>query len=185
MKKNDFKELAGLFSKIESQDKAGKRLSLDNAIEGAIKLIILRSKKGNKVFCIGNGGSASIASHISIDLLKNAGIRSLTFNDTSLLTCLSNDLGYEYVFEKPIALWAEKGDMLFSISSSGKSKNILNATCRAKQKGCLIITLSGFNHDNPLRKMGDINFYVPSHSYGLVEISHLALSHFIVDGLKK
>jgi D-sedoheptulose 7-phosphate isomerase len=183
MKKNYFKELKSVFSRIECRNKTGKGLVFDKAIDEVIKLIILRNKKGNKVFLIGNGGSASIASHVSIDLLKNAGIRALTFNDASLLTCISNDLGYEHVFEKPLEILARKGDVLLALSSSGKSKNILNAAAKAKQKGSCIITFSGFSPKNPLRKMGKINFYVPSHSYGLVEIGHLVICHSIVDGL--
>jgi D-sedoheptulose 7-phosphate isomerase len=180
-----FNELINIFLKIETKNKTGKIISFDKSIKEIVNLIISRNKKGNKVVLIGNGGSASIASHVSIDILKNAKIRSLTFNDASLLTCISNDLSYEYVFEKPIELLAEKGDILFSISSSGKSKNILNATLKAKQKGCSIITFSGFSAANPLRSMGDINFYVPSNSYGYIEITHLAICHSIVDNLIK
>ena len=78
---------------------------------------------------------------------------------------------------------AQRGDILFSISSSGKSKNILNATREARKKKCFLITLSGFKKENLLRKMGDINFYLPSDSYGYVEIGHLAICHCIVDKL--
>ena len=80
---------------------------------------------------------------------------------------------------------AQKGDILFAISSSGESKNILNGALKARQKGCHIITLSGFARENPLQKMGDVNFYVPSHSYGYVEIAHLTICHCIVDELCK
>ena len=179
-----FKELGRLFLKIEARDRRGRVLSLDKAVCAVVSLIMKCRKKGNKVIFIGNGGSASIASHISTDLLKNAKIASLAFNDSSLITCLSNDLGFDFVFEKPIEMLAKKGDILFSVSSSGKSKNILNATLKAKKKGCSIITLSGFSKDNPLRNLGDINFYIPSHSYGYVEITHLAICHLIADCLK-
>ena len=146
-----------------------------------VKLIISQHKKGNKLIFIGNGGSASIASHIATDFLKNAKIPAITFNDVSLITCISNDLGYENVFQKPLDLLAKNGDILVSISSSGKSQNILNATKAARNKKCFIITLSGFSKKNPLRKLGDINFYIPSYSYGVVEIAHLSICHCIVD----
>ncbi|TAM38080.1 SIS domain-containing protein, partial [bacterium] len=103
----------------------------------------------------------------------------------SLLTCVSNDLGYENVFSVPIERLAKKGDILFAISSSGKSKNILNAVSSAKKKGCFVISLSGFSSRNPLRSTGSVNFYVPSSSYGAVEIAHLAICHAIVDTLYK
>lgn len=181
MKINYFKDLENLFSRIEVSDSKGKAISLNKAIVEIINLIIRQHKRGNKIIFIGNGGSASIASHIATDFLKNAKIRALAFNDASLITCLSNDLGYEYVFERPVKMFSKEGDILFSISSSGKSKNILNATKEAKKKGCFLVTLSGFNKENPLKNLGDINFYIPSNSYGYVEIMHLAICHCIVD----
>jgi len=174
-------EIRDTFLKIEINDYRHKTLSFDKAIALVVKEVIARSKKGNKVIFIGNEGSASIASHLTIDFLKNANIPAVSFNDSSLLTCIGNDLGYEYVFQKPIEMLSKKMDILFSISSSGRSKNILNATKKAKEKGCFIITLSGFDRDNPLRRLGDINFYVPSNFYGYVEIIHLVICHCIVD----
>jgi len=180
-----FKELKEVFSGIEVWDKEGRALSFDRTIQEIVDLIIAKNKKGNKIILIGNGGSASITSHIATDFLKNASIRAITFNDASLLTCISNDLGYEYVFQKPVEILAKKRDILFAISSSGKSKNILNAVLKTSQIGCLVITFSGFAKENPLRNMGEVNFYVPSSSYGYVEIVHLAICHRIVDDLMK
>lgn len=175
------KNLIKCLQDIRITDKKHMALPLGRAVSAITDLILRRFRKGSKVMFIGNGGSASIASHISTDFLKNAKIPAIAFNDSSLITCLSNDLGYEYVFEKPIEMLAKKADILFSISSSGKSKNILNATKKAKARGCFVVTFSGFSKDNPLRKLGDINFYVPSASYGFVEIIHLAICHCIVE----
>jgi D-sedoheptulose 7-phosphate isomerase len=130
---------------------------------------------------IGNGGSAAIASHMAIDYSKNGGIRSLAFNDGAALTCLSNDFGYEHVFSKQIELHARPGDLLIAISSSGKSLNILNAVDMAHEKGCFVVTLSGFSPDNPLRNFGDYNLFVDAKEYGFVEITHLSLCHAILD----
>lgn len=130
---------------------------------------------------IGNGGSASIASHMAIDFWKNSGIKAVSFNDSSQLTCLSNDFGYEYVFEKPIEMFAENGDVLIAISSSGRSRNILRGVKAARRKRCRIITMSGFKKNNPLRKIGDLNYYAPSDSYGFVEIIHGAICHLFAD----
>lgn len=185
MKKNPLIGLGGLFSQIQVSLLNRKSANIEDAI-GQIAGIVLRQKKrGNKVIIIGNGGSASIASHIATDLLKNIKIPALAFNDASLLTCLSNDLGYENVFSVPIEVLANKGDILLAISSSGKSKNILNAVAEGKRKDCFVVTFSGFLSSNPLRKMGNINFYVPSLSYGAVEIAHLAICHAVVDILYK
>ncbi len=185
MKNKSFSGLARLLSEIQAIDSKGRELDFDKAISQILKLVSSQRKKGNKIMIIGNGGSASIASHIATDFLKNLKIPALALNDASLLTCLSNDLGYENVFSTPVGILAKKGDILFAISSSGKSKNILNAVTQGKKKGCIVITLSGFSPRNSLRSMGDINFYVPSSSYGAVEITHLAICHAIVDILFK
>lgn len=185
MKNKPFAELTDLLSGIETTDSGGKAIDLHKGIFQAVKLVSRQSKHGNKVIFVGNGGSASIASHMSTDFLKNLKVPSLAFSDVSLVTCVSNDLGYESVFSVPIERLAKKGDILFAISSSGKSKNILNAASCAKKKGCFVIGLSGFSSRNPLRGMGNINFYAPSSSYGAVEIAHLAICHAIVDILFK
>lgn len=178
-------ELRDLISKIKVTDTNAKEADFERALAQIVNTISLHAQKGNKIIIIGNGGSASIASHIATDLLKNIKIPALAFNDASLLTCLSNDLGYENVFSAPIEVLANKGDILFAISSSGKSNNILNAVAEGKRKGCFVVTFSGFLSSNPLKKMGNINFYVPSLSYGAVEIAHLAICHAVVDILYK
>ena len=108
-------------------------------------------------------------------------VRALDFSQVSLLTALSNDEGYECVYEYPITLWADAGDLLLAISSSGKSENILRAVKAAAAKKCGIITLSGFGADNPLRRLGDVNFYVSSREYGYVESAHSVIAHLITD----
>jgi len=183
MSQEYFAELTDMFSRIEADSAGAGKLSVEPAVSGIIDRIGRAAKNGNKAILVGNGGSASIASHIATDLLKNAKISALAFNDASLLTCLSNDLGYQQVFSHPIEMLAKKDDILFCISSSGRSANILNAASAGKKSGCFIVTLSGFDADNPLRKIGDFNFYLPSRSYGNVEIIHLAICHAIVDKL--
>jgi D-sedoheptulose 7-phosphate isomerase len=178
-------ELNNVIDKAEVNLPKKGSVSLDRAIENVVDLLIACRKRENMVMFVGNGGSAAIASHIATDLLKNADIRAMAFNDSSLLTCISNDLGYENVFKKPIEILSKKGDILFAISSSGSSKNILNAANAARKRGCFVITLSGFKKDNRLRKLGDINFYAPSESYGYTEIVHSIICHCIVDILVK
>jgi D-sedoheptulose 7-phosphate isomerase len=139
--------------------------------------------RGNKMIFIGNGGSAAIASHMATDYSKNGNIRSLALNDGPMLTCLGNDLGYDQVFAKQIELHARAGDLVIAISSSGRSANILNAVSAARAARCRIVTLSGFSPENPLRSLGDINFYIASDRYGFVEIGHLTICHAVLDFL--
>lgn len=161
--------------------KDGKTIELQSAFDALTVQVRQTHDKGNKLMFVGNGGSAGICSHMAIDYSKNGGIRSTAFNDGAALTCLGNDLGYEHVFAKQVDLHARAGDMLIAISSSGKSANILNAVDVARERGCFVLTLSGFTPENPLRTLGDVNFYVDSGEYGFVEITHLALCHAILD----
>jgi D-sedoheptulose 7-phosphate isomerase len=150
-------------------------------IEQAARLIDARTSAGNKLMFIGNGASAAISSHQATDFWKAGGMRAIAFNDASLLTCISNDFGYRHVFEKPIEMFGEKGDVLVAISSSGQSENILRGVEAAESKGVEILTLSGFASDNPLRVMGSFNFYVSSNKYGHVEVVHHAICHCMLD----
>ncbi|HAZ10455.1 MAG TPA: phosphoheptose isomerase [Candidatus Omnitrophica bacterium] len=176
-----FEKLNRLFMEMEASDKNRKRVDISSALKSSVELIKKTAGKGNKIMFIGNGGSASISSHMAIDFWKNSGIKAVSFNDSAQLTCLGNDFGYEHVFEKPIEFFAETGDVLIAISSSGKSKNILKGVKAARLKKCKVITMSGFSKNNPLRKMGYLNFYVPSDSYGFVEIAHGAICHLFAD----
>lgn len=175
--------IINLINSISIIDEQKNHLGTYQGIEMVCNLVKNRTEKGGKVYFIGNGGSAAIASHMAIDFWKNGKMQAMAFNDISLLTCISNDFGYEHVFEKPIEMFANKGDLLFAISSSGRSENILRGVEAARLKGCGVITLSGFSEDNPLRIAGDFNFYVPSLEYGQVEVVHQYISHWILDVL--
>ena len=137
--------------------------------------------RGASVFFIGNGGSAAISSHLAIDYLKNGGLRTMALNDAPTLTALGNDLGYDQVFAKQLDMHADPGDLVIAISSSGRSPNILNGIEAARARQCGVITYSGFGADTPLRRSGDVNFYIRSGEYGFVEVAHLALCHASFD----
>jgi D-sedoheptulose 7-phosphate isomerase len=178
--KNYFKEMTGLMNSIVVTAN-GKTLDLYQGIEAACRSVREIANRGKKVMFIGNGGSAAIAGHMAVDFWKNGGIRATAFNDSSLLTCLSNDCGYEHVFEKPVEMFADRDDLLIAISSSGNSPNILNGVKAAREKGLKVITLSGFNPNNKLASLGDINFFVFSSEYGPVEVLHQFICHYILD----
>ena len=178
-----FADLAAVIDSVESTMEGGEPVSLSGGLEAAIQLVAGQTKARCKVIFIGNGGSAAIASHQAVDYWKNGGMRAVAFNDSSLLTCISNDYSYAQVFEKPIEMFADSGDVLIAISSSGCSENILRGARAGLAKGCHLLTMSGFKPDNALRSLGTVNFYVPSSSYGHVEITHLALCHRIVDAI--
>ena len=144
--------------------------------------LVTASENGKKVIIVGNGGSAAMASHVSVDLTKNAGIRSINFNESDLITCFANDYGYEHWVEKAVEFYGNKGDVFIGISSSGSSENILNG-CHAAQKNnfAKVITFSGMEAKNPLRQLGDINIWVNSMSYNHIENIHQFWLLAIVD----
>ena len=144
--------------------------------------LVTASENGKKVIIVGNGGSAAMASHFSVDLTKNAGIRSINFNEPDLITCFANDYGYEHWLEKAVEFYGNKGDVFIGISSSGSSENILNG-CHAAQKNnfAKVITFSGMEAKNPLRQLGDINIWVNSMAYNHIENIHQFWPLAIVD----
>lgn len=128
--------------------------------------------RGRKVILAGNGASAAIASHVAVDLTKAAGIRAVTFNEPDLITCFANDYGYEHWLAKSIEFYGDAGDVAVLISSSGASPNVVNAAKQARLGGLGVVTLSGFDAGNPLRALGDLNLWVNSRSYNIVETTH-------------
>ena len=127
---------------------------------------------GRKIIIAGNGGSAAIASHCAVDLTKNAHIRCVNFNEASLVTCLANDYGYERWLEKALELYADKGDLIVLISSSGRSPNMVRAAEYAYCKGHTLVTFTGFREDNPLKNYGHLDFWVNSRAYNIIEMTH-------------
>jgi len=159
----------------------GESLTLDAAFVKVCEICHGAHESGNKVMFIGNGGSMGIATHMAVDFSKNGGMRATAFGDGAMLTCLGNDLGYENVFAHQIESHGRLGDVLIAISSSGKSPNILKGVEAARSRGGKVVTFSGFHEDNPLRKAGDVNFYVRATEYGFVEVAHQAIIHAILD----
>ena len=152
-----------------------------NLIEKSVKIINKIIKENKQIFLIGNGGSASIASHVSVDFAKVAKVKSSTFNNSNLITCFANDYKYENWITEAIKAYCDNKDLIILISSSGKSKNIVNAAKFCQKKKMNLITLSGFNRNNPLSKLGSVNFYINSKNYNFIEMSHNIILLSIVD----
>lgn len=176
-----FAELHKVCAATSVRDISGQNLTLEAGFRWFAQTAISAHDAGNSVVFIGNGGSSSIASHQAIDYLKNGKIRAFALNDSAALTCLGNDYGYPEVFAKQLELLGRPGDLLVAISSSGRSMNILNAVKIARARGMSVASFSGFDSDNALRSLGDMNFYIDSDQYGFVELAHLTLVHAILD----
>ena len=176
---SDIKFLKKYFSRLN------ELLSNDKYLEDLVKVKeILKEThlQGKKTMIFGNGGSAAIASHFSVDLTKNAKVRCTNYNESDLITCFSNDFGYERWVEQAINFYADEGDSLILISAGGNSPNMINAAKEARKKKIKkIITFTGNDESNKLKKLGDINFWVESKAYNHIENVHQILLLSLVD----
>ena len=155
--------------------------SYEAGIRMLVECFVEARKNGSTVFFIGNGGSAAIASHMTVDYLKNGRIRTHSMLDSAVLTCLGNDYGYEFVFSEQLKAICNQNDLLIAISSSGNSENIVNAVDTARACQAKIITLTGFERTNQVLPLGDYSVYVPIAEYGIVESIHNLILQQIVD----
>jgi len=143
---------------------------------------LLDARNANKnIYIVGNGGSAGVAAHAVTDLFNVAKLKATTLHESSLLTCMANDFGYENAVARMLGQLLNPADIVIVISSSGNSMNMRNAANIGRQKGAFVLTLSGFKADNPLRQLGDLNIWLPSTDYGFVEIGHQFILHNIAD----
>ncbi|MBT5471705.1 MAG: SIS domain-containing protein [Nitrospina sp.] len=170
-----------LLACCEITKKNGALSERESGLSSVMKELVHVRKNQGSVYVIGNGGSAGVASHTVIDLVNVAKLRAFTLHEPSVLTCLANDYGYEQIFSRLLSQMARPGDVLIAISSSGNSKNICNAAEQMTSSGGVVITLSGFTSDNSLRSLGDINIWLDSKNYGLVEIGHQFILHNVSD----
>jgi D-sedoheptulose 7-phosphate isomerase len=150
--------------------------------------VLYRAYRDEKqVFTMGNGGSASTASHIAADLAKNTigatmrGFRITSLNDNmAILTALANDVGYDNVFVEQLQNLIRPADVLIAVSASGNSPNVLNAIRYAQSRCAEVVALLGFDGGDSAR-LADLAIVVPSFDYGIVEDIHLIVNHILVE----
>ena len=177
-------ELHSVIISTQVTDASGNRLDTEASIMQMLDLLRdLRRRNGN-LYLVGNGGSAAVASHSVTDFLHVARLRATTLHDSSLITCMANDYGYDNAFARILSTLAGPRDALIAISSSGRSPNICKAAAKVRELGGFVITLSGFSPDNPLRALGNLNIWLDSRDYGMVEIGHQFVLHNVVDRLR-
>ena len=158
--------------------------SMSKPLEIASKLAINTLKNGNKILIFGNGGSAADAQHIAAELTgryktERRGLPGIALTtDTSALTAIGNDYGYDRVFDRQVESLAQKGDLLIGISTSGNSKNVINAFKIAKEMECKIIGFSG-RDGGEMNNYCDINLVVPSNDTPRIQEMHILFGHTI------
>ena len=146
--------------------------------------IFSKVKRDNgTIYIVGNGGSSAIANHFAIDMTKQGNIKTISFSDSSLITCLSNDFGYEEIFKKSLEYYLKKNDALIAISSSGKSKNIINALNFANEM-VPTIGLTGFQKDNHVFKHSNVSLCIECEAYNIIENMHQIYLLMLVDMMK-
>ncbi len=158
--------------------------TLENDIEKACLLVTNTLKNGNKILLCGNGGSAADAQHIAAELVgryKNnrKGLPAIALTtDSSIITSISNDFGYENLFSRQIESLANTNDLIIGISTSGNSINIINALKIGKEMGCMTLGLSG-NNGGEMNNLCDLNLIVPSNDTPRIQEIHILIGHII------
>ena len=191
MIKLDIKKEFDLYieSSIDSIIQLKRNLSEDKIQTIIKKIINCFDKNGKLIFC-GNGGSASDSQHLAAEFigrykLDRKPLPAIALNtDTSVLTALSNDLGYAKVFERQIEALANQNDILFAISTSGKSKNVINAVNAAKRLKVFTICFTGAKN-NKLSDLTDISINVPAEQVNHIQEMHIMVGHFICELVEK
>ncbi len=158
--------------------------TMEEELVNASKLAVDTLKNGNKILLFGNGGSAADAQHIAAELTGRykterrglAGIALTT--DTSALTAIGNDYGYERIFDRQVESLVNSGDLLIGISTSGNSQNVINALKLGKELGCKTLGFSGRN-GGAMNEVCDINLVVPSNNTPRIQEIHILFGHTI------
>ncbi|HHW7566787.1 TPA: D-sedoheptulose 7-phosphate isomerase [Mannheimia haemolytica] len=177
--KAELQESADVLDKFMSDEKNIK------LIQDAAMLIANSFKQGGKVISCGNGGSHCDAMHFAEELTgryreNRPGYPAIAISDVSHLSCVSNDFGYEYVFSRYLEAVGQKGDVLFGLSTSGNSKNVLNAIKVAKEKGMKVIAMTG-KDGGQMAGLADVEIRVPHFRYAdRIQEIHIKVIHILM-----
>ena len=157
--------------------------SVYSSIEQFKSLAIKTRSQKNKMMFAGNGASAAISAHGALDFTKQANVRGVTFNEAGIITCFANDYGYDNWISEAIKNYADEGDVVVLTSVSGLSQSVINAALTAKNMGLEVVTFTGRSKDNALRQYADIDFWVDSHAYNIVECIHMIWLTTVIDAV--
>ena len=158
--------------------------TMEKPLQEAASLAVETLKNGNKILFFGNGGSAADAQHLAAELsgrykCERRGLPGIALTtDTSALTAIGNDYGYDRVFDRQVEAIAQKGDLLFGISTSGNSANVINAFKVGQELGCKILGMSG-RDGGAMNQYCDVNLIVPSNDTPRIQEMHILFGHTI------
>lgn len=174
-------DLAATLLALEATCENGARIDADAAYAQLAGWVRECAAAKRRVYFVGNGASASMASHFSTDLAKMAGAPTEVFTDPALITATGNDMGYAESFAFPLRQRMLEGEVLVAISSSGNSPNAVQAVKAARELGGRAVTFTAMRPDNAMRALGHLNFYIPAATYGMAESGHAAMLHHLID----
>lgn len=178
---NTADKLATILRNLVVTDCKGRFIDVDEGFKQLMEMTESVKSNRSTIYFAGNGASASMASHAAADLFKNAHVITSVFTDLAMLTAFANDISYDQAYAAPLKMRMQRSDMLVAISSSGASRNIINASVEARKIGGSIVTLTAMRQNNKLSMSGDINFYLPGETYGFAESGHAAVLHHWID----
>ena len=161
---------------------------LQSEVDKACQLVVDTIKNNNKVLLFGNGGSAADAQHIAAEFTgrfvkERKGLPAIALTtDTSALTAIGNDYGFDKVFSRQVEALAQKGDLLIGISTSGNSANVLEAYKSGKEIGCKVLSLSG-RDGGKMKELSDLNIIIPSNVTARIQEMHILIGHILCTAL--
>ncbi|WP_199053354.1 SIS domain-containing protein [Aquitalea sp. ASV15] len=176
-------QFQGILAQAQATDGNNIPMSIEHSLQRTKEVLLSVRAEGKDVYLLGNGGSAALVAHVQTDLVNKCRLRAHVLQEPSLLTCMSNDYGYANAYQELLSRYIRSGDVVLAVSSSGQSANILQACDSALANEANIITLSGFSANNHLRSKGMINIWLPSDDYGMVEVGHQLILHYLSDSL--
>jgi D-sedoheptulose 7-phosphate isomerase len=172
-----------ILAQAQASDGNNIHMSIEHSLQRMKEVLLSVRAEGKDVYLLGNGGSAALVAHVQTDLVNKCRFRAHVLQEPSLLTCMSNDYGYPNAYQELLSRYIRSGDVVLAVSSSGQSANILQACDIAQANEAKVITLSGFSANNRLRGKGMINIWLPSDNYGMVEVGHQLILHYLSDSL--
>jgi len=179
--------LDSIKNELEESSNVKKLLTHEAKTIEKIAIIVTKAiKSGNSIFLCGNGGSAADAQHIAAEFVgqfdhsvKRPAISASAFTtNTSTITAISNDISFDKIFYRQVEAFVKRNDVVIGISTSGKSKNVIEALKLAKKKKAITISFTGKNK-SPLSKISDYTLHVPSTNTQRIQESHITVGHII------
>jgi len=176
-------DVATILSAAIVTNAAGEAVEISAAISSFIAGVRRGHEAGSQLLFLGIGADAGSASHMAIDFSKNGNVRALSLDAAAAVTCLGNDLGFERVFAKQVELHGRTGDTVVMIGGRGADPILESAANVARETGMKLVTVTTSLDENPLSRLGDLNFRLPVEQRGAATIAQLAMCHAWVDFL--